>query len=91
MNEPNESSCQSDENIHNIKEIKKIEETNKHYTATVKINGITKEFIVDTGSPLSIMPPDKRIMKPTELQKVTNRYRDVNQNEVKLRGKIVEQ
>ena len=34
------------------------------------------------------MPPDKRILKPTEKQKVTNRYQDVNKNEVKFRGKI---
>ena len=88
MNEPNESSCESEESIHHIKEIKKIEETNKHYTANVKINGVIKEFIIDTGSPISIMPPDKRIMKTTELQKVSNRYQDVNTNEVKFRGKI---
>ena len=68
MNEPNESSCESEEDIQQIKEIKKIEETNKHYTAIVKINGIAKEFIIDTGSPISIMPPDKRITKPTEIQ-----------------------
>ena len=90
MNEPNESSCESEESIHHIKEIKKIEETNKHYTANVKINGIMKEFIIDTGSPISIMPPDKRIMKPTELQKLSNRYQDVNKNEVKFRGKTVQ-
>ena len=35
----NETSSESDESIHDIKEIKKIEEKNKHYTATVKING----------------------------------------------------
>ena len=82
MNETNESSCESEESINHIKEIKKIEETNKHYTANLKINGIMKEFMIDTGSPISIMPPDKRIMKPTELQKVSNRYQDVNKNEV---------
>ena len=60
----------------------------KHYIATVKINGIAKEFTIDSGSPISIMPPDKRIMKPTEIQKVTNRYKDVNKNEVKFPGKI---
>ena len=87
-NELNESSCESEEDIQHIKEIKKIEETNKHYTAIVKINGITKEFIIDTGSPISIMPPDQRIMKLTEIQKVTNRYQDVNKNEVKFRGKV---
>ena len=87
-NESNESACESEEDRQQIKEIKKIEETNKHYTATVKINGIIKEFIIDTGSPISIMPPDQRIMKLTEIQKVTNRYQDVNINEVKFRGKI---
>ena len=71
-NESNESSCESEESIHHIKEIKKIEETNKHYTANVKINGIMKEFIIDTGSPISIMPPDKRILKLTEIQKTQN-------------------
>ena len=88
VNELNESSCELDEDIQHINEIKKIEETNKHFTATVKINGIAKEFIIDTGYPISIMPPDKRIMKPTEIQKVTNRCQDVNKNEVKFRGKI---
>ena len=88
MNEPNESSCESEESIHHITEIKKIEETNKHYTANVKINEVIKEFIIDTASPISIMTPDKRIMKTTELQKVSNRYQDVNKNEVKFRGKI---
>ena len=61
---------------------------NKHFTATVQINGIKKEFLIDTGSPVSIMPPDKRIMKATEIQKMTNRYQDVNKNEVKFRGKV---
>ena len=86
--QPNESTSESEESIHHIKEIKTIEEKNKHYTATIKINGVRKEFIIDTGSPITIMPPDERIMKHTEIQKVTNRYQDVNKNEVKLRGKI---
>ena len=34
------------------------------------------------------MPPDERITKSTEIQKITNRYQDVNKNEVKFRGKI---
>ena len=87
-NEPNESTSDSDVSIHHIKEIKKINEMNKHFTATVQINGIKKEFIIDTGSPVSIMPPHERIMKTTEIQKITNRYQDVNKNEVKFRGKI---
>ena len=88
LTEDQTNECESEEDIQHIKKIKKIEETNKHYTVTVKINGIAKEFIIDTGSPISIMHPDKRIMKPTEIRKVTNRYQDVNKNEVKFRGKI---
>ena len=68
--EPNESersSSESEESIHHIKEIKKLDETNKHFTTTLKINGVTKEFIIDTGSPISLMPPDERITKSTEI------------------------
>ena len=32
------------------------------------------------------MPPDEKIMKATEIQKITNRYQDVNKNYVKIRG-----
>ena len=60
----------------------------KHSTAVVQINGIKKEFKYDTGSPISIKPPDERILKSTEMQKITDRYKDVNKNEVKFRGKI---
>ena len=34
------------------------------------------------------MPPDERIIKLAEIQKVTNRYQVVNKNEVKFRGKV---
>ena len=34
------------------------------------------------------MPPDEKILKIAELQVITNRYQDVNKNEVKFRGKI---
>ena len=54
----------------------------------MKINGIEKEFIVDTGSPISIMPVGRNMMKRTEIQKVKHRYQDVNRNEVKFREKI---
>ena len=86
--QPNESTSESEENIHHIKEIGAIEEKTKHYLATIKTNGVKKEFIIDTGSPITIMPPDGRIMKSTEIQKIANRYQDVNKNEVKLRGKF---
>ena len=86
--QPNESTSEPEESIHHIKEIKAIEENNKHQMATIKINGVKKEFIIDTGSPITIMPPNERITKHAEIQKVTNRYQDVNKNEVKFRGKV---
>ena len=39
IDDRDETSSESEESIHHIREIKKIEEKNKHYTATVKING----------------------------------------------------
>ena len=45
----------------------------QHFTAALQINGIKKKFIFDTGAPISITPPDGRIMKTTEIQKITNR------------------
>ena len=74
INEPDESTSDSYESIHNMKEIKKINELSKHFTATGQINGIKKEVTIDTGSPISIMPRDERIMKATEIQKITNRF-----------------
>ena len=86
--EPDETSCESDKNIHNINKFRQIEETNKHYTTTVKINGVRKEIIFDSGSPITIMPMDRNNVKPTEIQKVTNQYQDVNKNGVKFWEKI---
>ena len=51
MNEPDETTSESDESIHHIKEVKKIIEMSKHFTAVVQINGIKKEFIFIFRSP----------------------------------------
>ena len=85
-NKPDESTSDSDENIHHIKKSReKKNEMSKHFTAVVQINGIKKEFIIENGSPISKMPPDESIMKSREMQKITSRYQDVNKNEVKFR------
>ena len=81
-------SDESETSIHRIERINRITDRNKCLTAVVKVIGIEKEFIVDTGSPISIMPVDEKILKQTEIQKVKQRYQDVNRNEVKFRGKI---
>ena len=81
-----EESDESETSIHRIERIKRITDRNKYLTATVKVNGLEKEFLVDTGSPISIMPVDENITKRTKIQKVKYRYRDGNKNEVKFRG-----
>ena len=48
-----------------------------------------KEFVTDTGSPVTMMPFDEQIVKQIEKQKIMNRYQDVNKNDVKLRGKLL--
>ena len=81
-------SDQSESSIYRIEKINRITDNNSYLTASVKINGIEKEFIIDTGSPISIMPIGSDILKKTEIQKVKHRYQDVNKNEVKFRGQI---
>ena len=80
-------SDESETSINRIERINRITDRNKYLTTTVKVNGIEKEFVVDTGSPISIMPADENIMKQTEIQKIKHRYQDMNKNEVKFRGK----
>ena len=59
MNEPDESTSESVESIHHIKEIKKLNEMNKHFTAVVQVNGVKKEFIIDTDHPFQLCHPTK--------------------------------
>ena len=59
----------SDESIYHIKLKKDIVEQQKDYTAKVKRNGTQRDFIIDTRSPITIMPLDESIMKKTKIQK----------------------
>ena len=43
-------------------------------------------FINDTGPNLTILPIVGKVLKSTEIQKVTNRYKDENKNEVEFFG-----
>ena len=83
-----EESDESETSIHRIERVNRIIDRNKYLTTIVNINGTEKEFVIDTGSPISIMPADNTIMKESEIQKVRHRYQDVNKNEVKFRGKM---
>ena len=81
-------SNESESSVYRIERNKKISDRIKHLTAKVNVNGMEKDFIVDTGSPISIKPADENILKKTELQKTKHRYQDINRNEVKCRGQI---
>ena len=83
-----EESDDSESSIYRIERVNRIIDRNKYLTTTVKINGTEKELIIGTGSPLSIMPADNKIMEESEIQKVRLRYQDLNKNEVRFRGKI---
>ena len=80
-------SDESESSIYRIERVNRIIDRNKNLTTTVKINGTEKEFIIETGSPISIMPADNRRMKESEIQKVRHRYQDVNKKGMKFRGK----
>ena len=71
-NQPNESKSESDESINHFEETKTIENKQKQYTAVMRINnGIKKEFVIDTWSPVTIIPPDERILEKTETHEIT--------------------
>ena len=58
-----------------------------YVTMTIRIDGTEKEFIVDTGSPVTTIPPDKGIIKGRKIIPVTKKYQDVNWYEVLITGK----
>ena len=82
-----EESDESDSSIYRIEKTNRITDRNKYLTAKLKVNGIEKEYVVDTGSPISIMPADENILKKTEMQEIKHQYQDINKNEVNLRNR----
>ena len=51
-------SDESESSIYRIGKINRIADRNEYLTAKVKMNGIEKQFIIDIGPPISIMPAD---------------------------------
>ena len=56
------------------------------YTKTLLVNNRPIKFIVDTGSPITLIPKSK-FNKITTMKPVTIDYRDVNDNKIKFEGK----
>ena len=59
---------------------------NNSLTTNVKMNGMMKVFIIDTGSPIYVMMTDNGRMKEGDMQKIINRHKLVKL-EMKLRRK----
>ena len=49
---------------------------------TINFDRIKKKFIVDTGSPVTILPTGKKIKKDENMLRIKRKYQDVNKNEV---------
>ena len=77
------------EEIQQITQINKIiPDNNDHYGVEININGKKQKFIIDTGSPVTIMPNDITLYKAEDIQPLKERYQDVNKTEIKFLGKV---
>ena len=54
----------------------------------MNINGEKLKFIIDTGSPVIIMPNNPTLYKPECIRRLKERYQDVNKNEIKFLGTV---
>ena len=58
------------------------------YTRTLLVNNRPIKFIVDTGSPVTLIPKLK-FKEITDIKSVSEDYRDVNDNKIKFEGKTL--
>ena len=56
------------------------------YKAILLVHGQPIEFIIDTGSPVTVIPP---IINPIEMKKTTKTFVDVNKNPIKFKGEAM--
>ena len=78
----------SDSNTEPWPEIDHIQSVNGNnrvdfYKTILLVHGQPIEFIIDTGSPVTIIPP---IINPVEMKKTTKTFVDVNKNPIKFKG-----
>ena len=56
------------------------------YKTILLVHGQPIEFIIDTGSPVTIVPP---IITPKEIKKTTKTFVDVNKNPIRFKGEAM--
>ena len=64
--------------------IKHVTDRKKHITMTIKTEGTEKEFIIDTGSPVTMLPPEKEVLKYKKIKPITIKNLEFNKDEVKF-------
>ena len=81
----------TDSNTESWPEIDHIQSVNSinridFYKAILLVQGQPIDFIIDTGSPVTIIPP---IIKTAEIHKTTKSFVDVNKNPIKFKGEAM--
>ena len=66
-----------------ITKIKPLNDRRNYILLSRRNDGTEKEFIADTGSPITILPQDKEITKGKNILSVTRKYQYVTKTEVK--------
>ena len=59
-----------------------------NYEIRLKINGKDRNFTIDTGSPVTIMPNNPKLYNTKDIKPLKERYQNVNKNEIKFLGKL---
>ena len=79
--QPNESTSESEESIHHIKELRTIEEMNKHHGNNQNQRSEEERIHHRHRITSNNNATDERIMKFTAIQKLTKRYQNVKKGE----------
>ena len=87
ITEPDDSEkSDTDKSISSKTVMKHITDQKYHNAMTVKTDGAETEFILDTRSAVTLIPPDEALLKNKKISPLTRKYLDVNENEVKFAG-----
>ena len=83
--EETDSSTESGPEIDHIQSVNGINRVD-FYKAILLVEGQPIEFVIDTGSPVTIIPP---IINPEGIKPITKCFVDVNKNPIKFRGEAM--
>ena len=82
---PSDSSTEPWPEIDHIQSVNGVNRVD-FYKTILLVHGQPIEFIIDTGSPVTIVPP---IITPKEIKKTTKTFVDVNKNPIRFKGEAM--